>query len=262
TGLAVPILGFGGYDIGKLGEAEAVAVVEASVEAGLTYLDTASSYDRSEEWIGRALKGVDRSRVIIATKALKRSRDEARREIERSLRRLRTDRLDLLQLHAVNQPWILRKILKPDGALAAAVEFHEAGHIAHIGITGHRRPSVLVEALKAYPFATALIPVSPVDAQLYDFARPLEAAAQRDGIGLIAMKVLADGALAGRAQRCIRYALSWPVACAIVGMRSVAQVGANVAAARAFRPMTTEERARLEAEVHHHATLDTLWWKR
>lgn len=262
TGLAVPVLGFGGAEIGKMAEREAVAVVEAAVEAGITYLDTASSYDRSEEWIGRALAGADRSGIIIATKALERSRDEASREIERSLKRLRTDRIDLLQIHAVNTPGALRRILRPDGALRAAVAFHEAGHINHIGITGHRRPAVLVEALRAYPFATALVPVSPADAHLYDFAEPLGAAARSRGVGLIAMKVLADGALGGRARACLHYALSQPVACALIGMRSPAQVKANVAHGRAFRPMTPAERVRLEAEARPLATLETLWWKR
>lgn len=262
TGLAVSVLGFGGSEIGKMPEADAVAVVEAAVEAGITYIDTASSYGRSEEWVGRALEGADRSGIIIATKALGRSRDEASREIERSLGRLRTDRIDLLQIHAVNTPGALRRILRHDGALHAAAAFREAGHIDHIGITGHSRPALLVEALRAYHFATALVPVSPADAQLYDFAEPLAAAALESGVGLIAMKILADGALGGRARACIHYALSQPVACAVVGMRSTAQIRANVAYGRAFRPMPPEEQARLEAEVRPLATPEILWWKR
>ena len=241
---------------------EAVAVVEAVLEAGITYFDTASSYGRSEVWIGRALAGVERTSLIIATKALKRTRDEARREIERSLKRLGVDRVDLLQLHAINSLDDLRRVLAPDGALRAAVELKEAGHISHIGVTGHRRPAVLVQALRDYPFATALVPINPAGSHLYDFAPPLEAAARRSGVGLVAMKVLADGALGGRARECLRYALSRPVACAVVGMRSVAHVRANTEAARSFKPMNLEEQARLEAEARPLGTTATLWWKR
>lgn len=262
TGLEVPILGFGGSEIGRMGEAEAVAVVEAALEEGVTYIDTASSYNSSERWIGRALQGVDRSGLVLATKTLERSRDDARREIERSLKRLGTDRVDLLQIHAVNHPYTLRRVLSEDGSLRAALEFKEAGHVGRVGITGHRRPEVLVEALEAYPFETALVPVSPADASFHDFASPLAEAARRRGVGLIAMKVLADGALSHRAEACLRYALSRPVACAIVGVRSAAQVRANARVARDFRPMAAGERADLEAEALPLATTAVLWWKR
>jgi aryl-alcohol dehydrogenase-like predicted oxidoreductase len=258
----VAILGFGGAYIGKLSEAEAVAVVETAVEAGVTYIDTASSYWDSEKWVGRALQGVDRSRIVLATKTLERSRDDARREIERSLKRLRTDRIDLLQIHAVNTRSILRRVLSDDGSLRAALEFQEAGHVSHIGITGHRRPKVLVEALQAYPFATALVPISPADRQLYDFGKPMVEAARERGVGLIAMKVLADGALGGQAGECLRYAFSQPVACAIVGMRSSKEVRANVQVTRAFQAMGAEEMAALEEKTAPMADLSVLWWKR
>lgn len=262
TGLEPTILGFGGFDIGRLPQAQAVSVVEAVLEEGINYIDTASSYYSSEAWIGRALRGVDRSGLIIATKVLKRSRDEARREIERSLKRLGTDRVDLLQIHAVNSTWVLRRVLSRDGALAAALEFKEAGHVDHIGITGHRRPEVLVKALGLWPFATALIPVSPADSLYHDFAGPLEREAVARGVGLMAMKVLADGALASRARDCIAYALSRPVACAVVGMGSVREVRANAAYVRAFRPMDQAEKNRLEEAFRPLANSSVLWWKK
>jgi aryl-alcohol dehydrogenase-like predicted oxidoreductase len=262
TGLEVSILGLGGVYLGHLPEAEGVAVVEAAVQEGVTFLDTASIYRSSEKWIGRALEGTDRSGIVIATKTLKRTRDGAAREIEESLKRLRIDRVDLFQIHSVNHRYTLRQILAPDGSLKAALEFKEAGHVSHIGITGHRRPEVLVEALKAYPFETALIPVNPAGANLYDFVSPMAEASAPRGVGLIAMKVLADGALSERCEACLRYALGKPVSCAIVGMDSVAQVRANVSVARAFRPMAPKEEADLEQEFLPLASTEVLWWKR
>lgn len=262
TGLEVTILGFGGAQVGELAEAQGVAVVEAALEAGITYIDTASSYGRSEDWVGRALEGADRSRFVVATKALKRSRGEARWEIERSLKRLKLDRVDLLQLHSVNTPHDLRRIMAEDGVLQVALEFKEAGHVSHIGITGHRRPQVLVEALKEHPFATALIPINPADRHLYDFAAPLAEAARSSGAGLVAMKVVANGALRTEAQTCLRYALGHPVSCAVVGMESAEEVRANVATARAFQALSAEEKARLEERARPMANTDLLWWKR
>jgi aryl-alcohol dehydrogenase-like predicted oxidoreductase len=259
TGLEVSCLGFGASQIGGLPENKAVPVLEAALDEGITYINTASSYGDSEAWIGRALSGVERNSVILATKAIKRSRDEARREIERSLKRLRIDRIDVLQLHAVNSPDILRRILAPDGALRAAVEFKEAGQVSFIGITGHRRAAILVEALEAYPFDTALVPINPADAHLHDFVPPLERVVRQKGLGLIATKVLAAGAWADHSQRCLHYALSKPVACALIGMASVTEVRINAAAARAFRPMTPEEKIDLET-VGRERTF-SLWWK-
>ncbi len=263
TGLEVTALGLGCATLGfgDLTVAEGARIVEACIDGGITYIDCASSYRNAEEKVGEVMKR-RRKEVVLATKALERTKEDAWREINRSLERLQTDTVDLLQVHAVNSMADLDRVSGEDGALAAAIRAKDEGMCRHIGITGHTRPEVIAAALDRYPFATTLVPLSSTDAMVSDFAPVVFPLAKERGFGVIAMKVLAAGKMTDHPAESIRYSLSLPVSVAIVGMGSVAEVKQNIATAIAFTPMTGDEMDALERRTAHRANTDVMWWKR
>ena len=137
TGLKVSEVGFGGIPIIRLSMEEAVRVLKRAYDRGVTFYDTANVYLDSEEKMGRAFKGRPRGGLVLATKTLKRDREGAAQDIDQSLRRLKTDYLDIFQLHQVSQEADLAALTGPGGALEAATRAREAGKIRHIGVTGH-----------------------------------------------------------------------------------------------------------------------------
>ncbi|MCU0454574.1 MAG: aldo/keto reductase [Bacteroidetes bacterium] len=263
TGLEVSILGLGcaalGY--GPMSVDEGAALVHAAIDAGIDYIDCASSYRDAEEKVGAVMK-TRRHEVTLATKCLERSTDDAWREINRSLERLQTDRVDVLQVHAINSVSDLDRVTEKDGALLAAIRAKDEGLCRFIGITGHTRPEVLAAALDRFPFATVLCPLSSTDALVNDFAPVIGPLAKERNLGLIAMKVLAAGNMVRHPARSLRYSLSHPVSTAVVGMASVAEVRENVAAAAGFSTMTDDEMRALEQATRYAATTDVMWWKR
>ncbi len=263
TGLNPTILGLGCATIGFGGHSmkEGAAVVEACIDAGITYIDCASSYGDAELKAGEVMR-TRRNEVILATKTLERSRDAAWAEIGRSMERLRTDRIDLLQIHAVNSMEDLDRVFDAEGSLAAATRARDEGLCRHVGITGHTRPEVIAEALRRFPFATALVPLSSTDARLNDFGPAVFPLARERSIGVIAMKVLAAGKVTAHVEESIRYSLSLPVSLAIVGMGTREEVAANARIARSFRPMTAEESSALEEKTTPFASTHVMWWKR
>lgn len=263
TGFDVSILGLGcatlGY--GPLTVDEGAAVVEACIDGGITYIDCASSYGNAEEKVGMVMKR-RRGEVVLATKCLERSKEDAWREINRSLERLQTDRLDLLQVHSINSMADLDRVTASDGALQSAIRAKEEGLCQFVGITGHTRPEVIAAALERYPFATILCPLSSTDALVNDFGPVVFPLADRKKCGVIAMKVLAAGRMTTFPSRSIRYSMSLPVSTAVVGMGSISEVSENIAVARNFVPMPEQEARSLEADTRTSATTDVMWWKR
>lgn len=263
TGLDTSILGLGCATIGFGGHSlkEGAAVVEACLDEGVTYIDCAGSYADAELKVGEVMRA-RRKEAILATKTLARTRDAAWRDIGRSLERLQTDHVDLLQLHSVNSMQELEQVFAPAGSLAALIRARDEGLCRHVGITGHARPEVIAEAFRRYPFAAALVPLSSTDARLNDFGPRVFALARERSIGVIAMKVLTSGRAAGHVRESIRYALTLPVSVAIVGMGSREEVEANARIARAFRPMTPAEATALEEKTGQLASTEVMWWKR
>jgi uncharacterized protein len=263
TGLRPSILGLGCATIGFGGQSmkEGAAVVHACLDAGITFIDCASSYGDAELKVGSVMR-TRRREAILATKVLERGRLAAWAEIGRSLQRLQTEYVDLLQIHAVNSMADLECVFSPEGSLAAALRAKDEGLCSHLGITGHARPDVIAEACRRYPFATVLVPLSSTDARLNDFGPRMFALASERSIGLIAMKVLAAGKVTGHVHDSIRYSLSLPVSLAIVGMGSREEVEANARIAREFVAMTSPECAALEERTKSFASTEIMWWKR
>jgi uncharacterized protein len=263
TGLDVTILGLGCATIGYSSQsvAQGARIVEACIDAGINYIDCASSYGDAEVKVGEVMK-TRRSEVILATKTLERKKEESWREINRSLERLKVDFVDLLQIHSINTFEELDRVMGTEGSLASAQRAKEQGMCRHIGITGHTRPEVIKRALERFGFATALVPISSTDVLVNDFGPVIFPVAREKRTGIIAMKVLGAGRVTAYASQSLRYAMSMPVSTAIVGMGSIGEVRDNIAAARSFTPMTPEERAALIGKTREFANTSVLWWKR
>ncbi|MGK7890253.1 MAG: aldo/keto reductase [Leptolyngbyaceae cyanobacterium] len=251
TGLSLPILGLGGSasPLSRPGaEAEAIAIIERSLELGVQYFDTAANYGPSEERLGQVLPGY-RDQVVIGSKTSRRDRDTAWRQLETSLKRLNTDYLDIWQFHALTHDWDINTILnRQRGAILAAEEARAQGLIGAIGITGHHNPEIMIKAIQHYPFDTALIPINAADRHTpAPFITHVLPMAQAQNVGIIAMKVPAygrlmkPGVLSGMTEA-MGYALSQPgVHGCIIAANTVAQLEENVQVAQAFQPLQADE---------------------
>ncbi|MDJ0617213.1 MAG: aldo/keto reductase [Calothrix sp. MO_192.B10] len=259
TGVKVPIFGLGGAGrtpLSKNGrERDAVAQIEKALSLGIRYFDTAASYGPSEDYLGKVLPS-RRSKLFLATKTDKRDRDGAWRELERSLKRLKTDYLDLWQLHHVSFNNELDTIFSNSGAIKAMEEAIQQKIVRFSGITGHHEPEVIAEGLRRYPFHTTLIPVNAADKyHPRPFLPVVLPVARQKNVGVIAMKVPAygrlfkPGGLTGMEQA-LGYSMSQPgVHCCIVAAENVKQLEGNVKVARAFQQLSGKELAAIEKRV-------------
>jgi len=249
TGVTVPLVGYGTAPLGKekISREHAVRCLHHAIDLGITYLDTSPDYG-SEPHVGEVMK-TRRSEVFLATKINNRSKDGVRQELEESLRRLQTDHVDLIQVHAVSARADLEQALAPDGAVAALEQARADGLVRFIGITGHARPELLGHALTQYPFDTVLCALGMADRLVTSPELFLLPKAAERNAGVIAMKVLGHGHFRSR-ELALRYSLGLPgVSLAIVGMGSPAQIEAIVEIAANFRPLDEREEARLIDEV-------------
>ncbi len=264
TGFKPTILGFGGYPISEVGEKQAIETIEAVLQAGVNYFDTASTYGShtSEKWLGKVLPKLDRESFFLTTKTLQRRRGQAEKEIAESLRCLKL-KPDLLQLHAVNDVKTLDVVMGKNGSFEAALAAKEAGDVKWLGITGHTHPEALMKALDRYPFDTVLIPLGAPDHHLRSFEDVMKKANEK-GAAVIAMKVLSGGHAVGKMplEPLFQYSWNLPVSTAIIGMRSVDEVKVAVGAARAFKPLAKERVEEILAQAKKLGNPETLWWKR
>ena len=248
TGVRVPIFGLGGAGQTPLSwenrEKDAVAIIQRALELGIRYFDTAADYGPSEDNLGKVLPA-HRDKIFLASKTDKRDRDGAWRQLERSLKRLNTDHLDLWQLHHVSYQEELDKIFSKDGAAKALEEAKAQKLVRFVGITGHHEPDIIVEGLRRYPFDTTLICINAADKHHpRPFIPTVLPVAREKNIGVIAMKIPAygrlfkPGVLDGMHQA-MGYTLSQPgVHCCVIAAETVAQLESNVEVARAFQPLT------------------------
>lgn len=249
TGCRVSALALGGVTYNKLDDAAAAQVVNRALDLGITYIDTAHSYTDSERKIGLVMRD-RREGVFLATKSTARDYDGMCREIEESFRRLRTDRLDCVQLHDLKDDDDLRAVFAKDGALKAVESFRATGSVRFVGVTGHRDPAVLVRALESYAFDTVLAPFGAIHHAVRPFHAPLAPVAKARGVGLLGMKVMAYAFLAAQAREALRFVMGLDgVVSAVVGMDDIAQVERNAAWARSFEPLSTAEEQTLLADA-------------
>ena len=256
TGETVTILGLGGEGILRTHGymRDAVAVITRALDLGIRYFDTAPAYASSRDYYGAAL-GERRAGVFLASKTAERSRDGSLRILDDSLRRLRTDHLDLWQLHDLRSRSDLDEIFSPHGAIHALEEAKAEGRVRFLGITGHHDPSILMEAMRRFDFDTVLVALNCADLTRLSFSHSVLPEAAGRKMGVIAMKVYSAGLLVGpngtcTPQHALRYALSLPgVSLAIIGCHTPEQVEENVEIARNFVAMPEPEMRALES-VH------------
>ena len=239
TGLRVSRMGLGGIPIQKADGKVAREILLKMLELGANYIDTARGYTVSEEYLGEALVGI-REKFILATKSMAKDKESMARDVETSLKNLRTDYIDIYQIHNPS-PADFGKIIAPGGALEALLEAKEAGKIGHIGFTTHS--AELFERALAEPWVeTIMFPYNIVENQ----GAELIAVCREKNIGFIDMKPLAGGAIED-APLALRYiAANEKVDLLIPGMESTQQVEENAKAVSDGAPLSEDELARME----------------
>jgi aryl-alcohol dehydrogenase-like predicted oxidoreductase len=243
-------------------EDQALEILNTALDRGIHYFDTAWVYSngQSEERVGMVAKH-RREEMWIATKTVHTSRDGARRQLEQSLARLQTDHVDEWRLHNVYSFERLDKMTGQDGALEAAVQAREEGLVRFISLSGHTDPQVQIEALRRFPFDTALVAVSVLDHFVYSFAEEFLPVAARQEVGVVGMKIFGYKRLAHVADRALRYAMGLPLTTVIAGCSTMAELEADLAVAEHFSPMSGPERLAFFREMLPLVKPENLPWK-
>jgi predicted aldo/keto reductase-like oxidoreductase len=268
TGVQVPILAFGSGSrfLAYEDDDQAVGVLSRAIDLGFTYIDTANNYGngKSEERVGR-LMPARRREVFLQTKIAARKGDDARRQLEESLKRLRTDQLDVLHIHSLESLDDLAAIEANDGVLKAVQKARDEKLARFIGITGHASPAAMKAALERHDFDVVQMalnaararmkfddkgphPVPMADSSYEALALPV---AVRKKMGIVAMKVFGQDQLLSAAspEKLLYYTLSLPVSLASVGMPKPELLERNVALARSFAPLSAPEMQSLRASI-------------
>ena len=252
----VSAIGIGGWHLGlpHVDEALSIRIVRRAIDEGVNFLDNSWDYNdgASEVRMGKALRDGYRERAFVMTKIDGRSKREARRQLDESLRRLQVDYLDLVQHHEVIRFEDPHRIFDDDGANAALLEARAAGKLRYIGFTGHKDPRVhlhTLEVAKAHDFTfdTVQMPLNVMDAHYRSFEQLVLPELVRANIGVLGMKSMANGIILKSRTvtptECLQYALSLPTSVVITGCDTMAILEQALHAVRELRPMS-------EAEIH------------
>jgi aryl-alcohol dehydrogenase-like predicted oxidoreductase len=257
TGAEISAVGLGGFHIGiQKDENESIRVIHAAIDGGITFLDNCWDYNNgaSEERMGKALQGGYRDKVFVMTKIDGRTKKEAAKQIDESLRRLKTDHLDLLQHHEIIRLEDPDRIFAPGGAQEAAVAAQKAGKVRFIGFTGHKDPLVHLRMLEVaakhnFRFDAVQMPLNVMDAHFRSFAHLVLPLLVREGIGVLGMKPLASGLIlrsnTATPGECLTYALSLPTSVVITGCDRMEILKQALEVARNFKPLGRDEVAAL-----------------
>jgi aryl-alcohol dehydrogenase-like predicted oxidoreductase len=258
----VSIIGLGGYHLGKPKTiAESVRIMHAAIDAGINFLDNAWEYNEGESEVrmGRAIAD-RRERVFLMTKVCTHGRDAkvAMRQLDQSLRRLRTDYLDLWQVHECvyeNDP---DRHFARGGVIEALDKAKQQGKVRYVGFTGHKDPNIHLNMLSFdYPFDSCQLPMNVYDAHFRSFQKRVLPELLRRNIAPIGMKSLGDGRAIQKkrtgVESALRYAMSLPVCTTVSGIDSMKVLRQNLKIASTFTPMTDQQRATYERTVAHDA---------
>lgn len=239
TGLRISKIGFGGIPIQKVDVAVTRTLMKKLAEEGVNYIDTARGYTVSEQFLGEALEGI-RDKFVVATKSMSRTKEAMAKDIEISLGNLRTNYIDLYQLHNPSMAE-LDTVLAPGGALEALMEAKEAGKIGHLGVSAHSL-EVFERALALDWVETIMFPYNIVETQAEELMRRCT----EKNVGFVCMKPLAGGALED-ATLALRFIAQNPdVSVVIPGMYDVKEIEQNIAAVSDTAKLSEEEIAKIE----------------
>jgi aryl-alcohol dehydrogenase-like predicted oxidoreductase len=250
----VSAIGLGGWHLAlkHVDEALAIRIVRTAVDRGITFMDNSWDYNegQSELRTGKALRDGYREKVFLMTKIDGRSKREAARQLDESLLRLQTDRIDLVQHHEILRYEDPHRVFDEEGANAALVEARQAGKLRYIGFTGHKDPRIHLYMLEVaqehgFEFDTAQMPLNVMDAHYRSFGKLVLPELVKRQIGVLGMKPLANGIILKSktvtAIEGLHYALNLPTSVVITGCDSMEILEQALEAARTFRPMSDAE---------------------
>jgi aryl-alcohol dehydrogenase-like predicted oxidoreductase len=262
TGEKVSAIGLGGWHLGleRVDEPLSFRIIRTAVDRGINFLDNCWDYNdgASETRMGKALGDGYREKVFLMTKIDGRSYVEATRQLDQSLERLRTDRIDLVQHHEILRYDDPHRIFDEEGANRALVDARKAGKVRYIGFTGHKDPHIHLHMLDVarehgFVFDSVQMPLNVMDAHYRSFGKLVLPELVKQGIGVLGMKPMANGIILKSktvsAMECLRYALNLPTSVVITGVDSMKILDQACEAARTFQPMSDPEVAALLAQT-------------
>ncbi|MEH1804884.1 aldo/keto reductase [Nostoc sp.] len=267
TGEKVSAIGLGGWHISlkHVDEQLAIRLVRTAIDRGITFMDNSWDYNdgASEIRMGKALRDRYRDKVFLMTKIDGRSKKEAAKQLDESLKRLQVDCIDLVQHHEMIRYEDPHRIFDPEGANAALIEAREAGKIRYIGFTGHKDPHIHLHTLEVaaangFKFDAVQMPLNVMDAHYRSFAKLVVPELVKQNIGVLGMKSLANGILLRSKTvtpiECLHYALNLPTSVVITGIDSMEILEQAFEAVRTFQPMNDEQVRSLLAKTAEAAS--------
>ena len=262
TGERVSAIGVGGWHLGlkHVDEKLSIRIVRTAIDRGINFLDNSWDYNEgaSEIRMGKALRDGYREKVFLMTKIDGRSKEEAARQLDESLRRLDVEQIDLVQHHEVLRYDDPHRIFDEEGANAALLEARDAGKLRYIGFTGHKDPHIHLHMLEVaaqhgFKFDTVQMPLNVMDAHYRSFEKEVLPELVKQSIGVLGMKCMANGILlksnTATAMECLQYALSLPTDVVITGIDNMDMLDQACEAARTFHPLSDQERESILAKT-------------
>jgi aryl-alcohol dehydrogenase-like predicted oxidoreductase len=265
TGERVSAIGLGGFHMGvPEQEQDGIKLVRTAVDRGINFLDNCWDYHdgKSEIWMGKALRDGYRQKVFLMTKFDGRTKKSTAAQIDESLQRFQTDRVDLMQYHENIRMEDPDRFFATDGPLEALLEAKKAGKIRYIGFTGHKDPAVHLRMLEVaeqhgFHFDAAQMPLNLLDAHFRSFAKLVVPKLVAQGIGVLGMKPMAFGNLPQKGLatgiECLHYALNLPTSVVITGCDTLERLQQALEAARTFKPLSESELAALLSKTRDAA---------
>jgi uncharacterized protein len=261
TGESVSLIGLGGYHLGKQSDPdESIRIIRTGIDEGINFLDNCWDYNdgESEVRMGRALRDGYRQKVFLMTKIDGRNKAAAESQLSESLRRLQTDRIDLLQFHEVIRDSDPDRIFAKGGAIEVVLEAKKAGKIRFVGFTGHKSPDIHLKMLATaaqhgFTFDAVQMPLNVMDAHFNSFEKKVLPVLTNDGVGVLGMKPMGDPFILQSktvtAVECLHYAMNLPTSVVITGCDSLPILQQALQAARTFQPMDPSQLAVLLAKT-------------
>ncbi|MCC5637478.1 aldo/keto reductase [Nostoc sp. CHAB 5844] len=253
TGEKVSVIGLGGHHIGRpKDEEEGLRLIRAAIDRGINFMDNSWDYHNggSEIRMGKALRDGYRQKVFLMTKIDGRTKEAAAKQIDDSLKRLQSDRIDLLQHHEIIRMEDPDRIFAPGGAMEAVLAAQKAGKIRYIGFTGHKDPLVHLRMLDVaaqnnFRFDTVQMPLNVMDAHFRSFERQVLPRLVKDGIGVLGMKSMGDQKILKsntvKPIECLHYAMNLPTSTVITGIESMKILDQALEAVRTFEPLNQKQ---------------------
>jgi predicted aldo/keto reductase-like oxidoreductase len=251
----VSIIGVGGYHLGlaSVSEPDAIHIIRTALDEGINFLDNCWDYNAgvSEERMGKALEDGYRQKAFLMTKLDGRTGAAAREQLETSMRRLKTDHIDLVQIHEVIRMTDPEQAFQPGNVIDVLQQARKDGKIRFIGFTGHKSPEMHLNMIETaakhgFHFDTVQMPVNALDHHFDSFGQRVIPAAEKHGIAVIGMKSLSNAAILKTntitAPEALHYAMSVPVTLTVTGCESMANLQQALGVARNFKPLDVEQK--------------------